>query len=158
MPAAAMKKLLLIVALAAAAYFALAPGSRTPDSHDTAVDSGASLVADGGSDAALENAFANHRSNIQVSGQGTVVKLLPDDTEGSPHQRFIVRLHSGQTVLMTHNIDLAPRIDSLHEGDTVAFYGEYVWNPKDGVIHWTHHDPQGSHPMGWIRHEGQTYQ
>ena len=125
-----MKKLLLIAVLAAAAYFALVPGSGTPRSHDSAGHPGVSLVAGDNSDAALENAFANRISNQQVAGQGTVVKILSDDTDGSRHQRFIVRLNSGQTLLMSHNIDLAQRIDSLREGDTVAFYGEYEWNPK----------------------------
>ncbi|OHE59947.1 MAG: hypothetical protein A2X71_09005, partial [Thiobacillus sp. GWE1_62_9] len=110
------------------------------------------------SDAVIEQAFANRLSDQQVEGQGTVVKTLSDDTNGSRHQRFIVRLESGRTLLVSHNIDLAPRIDALRAGDTVAFYGEYEWNPKGGVIHWTHHDPQGRHPAGWIRHAGQTYQ
>jgi len=153
-----MKKLLLIAALAAAAYFTLAPDSRPPGSHDAASHPGISLVAGDSDDAALENAFANHTSNRQLAGQGTVVKMLPDDTDGSRHQRFIIRLNSGQTLLMSHNIDLAQRIDALREGDTVAFFGEYEWNPKGGVIHWTHHDPQGRHPAGWIKHDGQTYQ
>ena len=117
-----------------------------------------SLEAHDSSDAVLENAFAQRISKLQVTGQGTVVKVLRDDGNGSRHQRFIVRLDSGRTVLVAHNIDLAPRIDALRAGDTVAFYGEYEWNPKGGVIHWTHRDPQGRHPAGWIRHDGQTYQ
>jgi hypothetical protein len=153
-----MKKLLLIVALAAAAYFAFVPHSGTLGSSDATGNPGVSLVADDSNDATLENAFTSHSSNQQVAGQGTVVKILSDDTDGSPHQRFIVRLSSGQTLLLSHNIDLAPRIDSLREGDMVDFYGEYEWNPKGGVIHWTHHDPQGHHPAGWIKHDGQTYQ
>jgi Protein of unknown function (DUF3465) len=152
-----MKKLLLIAALAAAAYFAFSLDSRTPGRHEAGSDH-VSLVAGENSDAALGNAFANRISNQQVAGQGTVVRILSDDNDGSRHQRFIVRLDSGQTLLMSHNIDLAPRIDSLREGDTVAFYGEYEWNPKGGVIHWTHRDPQGRHPAGWIKHDGQTYQ
>jgi hypothetical protein len=153
-----MKKLLLIAALAAGAYFAFVPHPGTRDSPDAPGNSAFALVADDSSDAAIETAFENHISSRQVAGQGTVVKIMSDDTESSRHQRFIVRLHSGQTLLMAHNIDLAQRIDSLREGDTVAFYGEYEWNPKGGVIHWTHHDPQGRHPGGWIKHDGQTYQ
>jgi len=153
-----MNKLLLIAALAAAAYFALVPGSGTHDSHGAAADPGVSLEARDSSDAAIENAFANRISSLQVEGQGTVVKLLADDTNGSRHQRFIVRLDSGRTLLVSHNIDLALRLDTLRAGDTVAFRGEYEWNPKGGVIHWTHHNPQGRHAAGWIRHNGKTYQ
>ncbi|MBI3432418.1 MAG: DUF3465 domain-containing protein [Hydrogenophilales bacterium] len=153
-----MNRFLLIAALAAAAYFALAPGLRTPDSRAASIRPGVPLETRDGSDALLENAFAQHISRLQVTGQGTVVKVLRDDGSGSRHQRFIVRLDSGRTVLVAHNIDLAPRIDALRAGDTVAFSGEYEWNPKGGVIHWTHRDPHGRHPDGWIRHGGQTYQ
>lgn len=153
-----MNKLLLLSAIAAAAYFALVPGPGTPDRPETASPPRVPFVTGDSSNAILENAIANRISNLQVAGQGTVVKVLPDDTHGSRHQRFIVRLNSGRTILMVHNIDLAKRIDSLRVGDTVDFYGEYEWNPKGGVIHWTHHDPQGRHPAGWLRHDGQTYQ
>ena len=153
-----MKKILLIAAFAASAYFALVPGPSTPDSHESGANPSVSLGARDSRDATLESAFANRISNLQVEGQGTVVKILADDSDGSRHQRFIVRLDSGQTLLVSHNIDLARRIGSLRAGDTVVFYGEYEWNPKGGVIHWTHHDPQGRHPAGWIKHDGQTYQ
>ena len=106
---------------------------------------------------AIGRAFANRESNIQVEGQGTVIRVLPDDLNAPRHQRFIVQLASGQTLLMTHNIDIAPRIDGLEVGDSVRFSGEYVWNEKGGVIHWTHHDPQGRHVAGWIIHNGKTY-
>lgn len=78
--------------------------------------------------------------------------------DGSQHQRFIVELSSGQTLLIAHNIDIAPRINSLQVGDSVRFYGEYEWNPQGGIIHWTHHDPNGYHVGGWIKHNGRTYQ
>ena len=109
-------------------------------------------------DNAIGRAFNSRTSDIQVEGEGVVSRILSDDLNGSRHQRFIVRLGTGQTVLITHNIDLAPRIDGLREGDTVAFNGEYVWNAEGGVIHWTHHDPQGRHVTGWIKHKGRTYQ
>ena len=106
---------------------------------------------------AIGQAFASRASDIQVAGEGTVVRILADDINGSRHQRFILQLASGQTLLIAHNIDIAPRINGLEEGDTVRFFGEYVWNAKGGVIHWTHHDPRGKHVAGWVMHNGQTY-
>jgi hypothetical protein len=105
----------------------------------------------------IAHAFASRASDVQVEGEGTVIRILPDDLDGSRHQRFIVELPSGQTLLIAHNIDLAPRIDALQEGDNVSFNGEYVWNEKGGVIHWTHHDPRGRHVAGWIKHNGKTF-
>ena len=110
------------------------------------------------SDHALASAFENRKSNVQVGGSGVVIRNLADDTNGSRHQKFILKLSSGQTLLVSHNIDLAPRINSLQKGDTVNFYGEYEWNSKGGVIHWTHHDPKGNHVSGWLKHNGVTYQ
>ena len=106
----------------------------------------------------ITRAFENRQSDVQVGGSGTVVKILPDDTRGSQHQKFILRLSSGQTLLIAHNIDLAPRISRLREGDIVEFFGEYEWNSRGGVVHWTHHDPGGQHEEGWLRHDGATYQ
>ncbi len=106
----------------------------------------------------LGRAFAERASNVQVEGEGVVNRLLADDLNGSRHQRFIIQLASGQTVLIAHNIALAPRIDGLAKGDSVRFYGEYVWNEKGGMVHWTHHDPQGKHPAGWLKHKGRIYQ
>ncbi|GAA3718360.1 DUF3465 domain-containing protein [Oceanisphaera sediminis] len=106
----------------------------------------------------LALAYENRQSDVQVEGCGRVSRLLADDNKGSRHQRFLLALPSGQTLLIAHNIDLAPRIDGLQVGDTVAFYGEYEWNDKGGVVHWTHHDPRGRHPGGWLKHNGRIYQ
>ncbi len=83
--------------------------------------------------------------------------LLRDDTKGIKHQKFIIELNSGKTILVSHNIDLAPRINTLKKGDKVEFYGEYEWNSKRGIIHWSHHDPRGKHVDGWLRHKGISY-
>ena len=109
-------------------------------------------------EAVLKQAFENEQSDIQVEGEGTVWKTLPDDNKGTRHQRFILKLSSGQTLLVAHNIDLADKIKGLKKGDKVAFYGEYEWSEQGGVIHWTHHDPAGRHEDGWLKHGGQVYQ
>lgn len=109
-------------------------------------------------DSQVARAFENGTSDVQVEGEGVVTRILADDLSGGRHQRFIVSLASGQTVLVLHNIDLAARIDGLQTGDSVSFYGEYVWNEQGGKVHWTHHDPQGRHVAGWLKHNGRTYQ
>jgi len=109
-------------------------------------------------DSPIGRAFSNRTSDVQVEGDGVVTRILSDDIEGSRHQRFIVRLTSGQTILISHNIDLAPRLEGLGEGDSVAFNGEYVWNAEGGLVHWTHHDPAGRHAAGWLKYKGRTYQ
>ncbi|MCP3985969.1 MAG: DUF3465 domain-containing protein [bacterium] len=106
---------------------------------------------------AIGEAFRSGRSDVLVTGEGRVEKLLRDDQKGARHQRFLLTLDSGQTVLIAHNIDLAPRIPDLRRGDPVQFMGEYEWNERGGVVHWTHHDPAGHHPNGWLRHNGERY-
>jgi hypothetical protein len=108
--------------------------------------------------ARIEQAFREGLSDQQVRGSGKVIRVLADDTRGSQHQRFLLELPSGLTLLVAHNIDLAPRINGLREGDDVQFFGEYEWNDRGGVIHWTHHDPAGRHPDGWLQHQGQRYE
>jgi hypothetical protein len=110
-----------------------------------------------GADVLIAEAFRNGRSNVQLGGEGKVVHLLPDDSNGSRHQRFLIELESGHTLLIAHNIDLAPRLDNLREGDLIEFYGEYEWNKKGGVIHWTHYDPNGVHPGGWLKYRGRIF-
>ena len=106
----------------------------------------------------LQQAYQNHQSDLQIQGSGRVIKTLPDDTQGLRHQRFIVKLASGQTLLFAHNIDLAPKIRGLKKVDIISFNGEYEWSEQGGVIHWTHKDPNGRHVDGWLEHNGQRYE
>lgn len=143
-----MRKLLSIVFVLGVAYVAL---------DQTGLESGFQSPGTA-PDSLVANAFANRRSDFLVEGQGEVVRVLGDDLDGDRHQRFILRLNSGQTILIAHNIDLAPRLPQLRAGDFVEFFGEYEWNEQGGVIHWTHHDPQGRHQAGWLKYRGVTYQ
>ena len=143
-----MKKLLLVVVLAAAGYVVF--GSR--DLADTAGHSSPQAAA------VSTDRIGSEADHTQVQGAGVVTRVLSDDDNGSRHQRFILRLASGQTLLVAHNIDLAPRIANLRDGDTVEFSGEYVWNAKGGIVHWTHRDPAGQHVAGWLKHGGRVYQ
>lgn len=145
-----MKKIILIAAAAAILIY-----GYVQEQGVSVIDSSSGTK---NADSIIQNAFDNRQSDLQIQGQGVVTKILPDDLEGSKHQRFILRINTGLTLLVAHNIDLAPRINSLRTGDTVGFNGEYEWNPKGGVLHWTHHDPRGHHISGWLKHNGKTYQ
>lgn len=112
--------------------------------------------AQGAGAGTIESLFESRGSRAVVEFRGRVSRVLADDNEGSRHQRFILELDSGHTVLISHNIDLAPRAP-LRAGDTVEVRGQYEWNDRGGVVHWTHHDPEGRRPGGWLRVRGQEY-
>ena len=106
----------------------------------------------------VQTAYSQQASRVQVEDSGRVAKVLADDNEGLRHQKFLVKTASGQTLLFAHNLDLAPRVDNIKVGDTIEFRGEYIYNEKGGVVHWTHRDPQHHHYDGWIKHDGVIYQ
>jgi hypothetical protein len=118
---------------------------------DTGGASLAGATASVEDDGSLQRAINARADGVPVTGRGVVQRLLPDDRDGSPHQRIIVRVTGGGTVLIAHNLDLGARIAPLAEGDTLEFAGEYAWNAKGGVVHWTHPDPRGGHRAGWLR-------
>lgn len=161
-----MKKIALL-AILAIVFFSLGRFSASPE---PAINSGATASAKTNTPApsadihvndgraALADAYTRRLQDVPIQATGRVLKVLPDDNQGSRHQRFLLDSGLGHSLLVAHNIDLAPRIPDLQRGDTVQFKGEYVWNEKGGVIHWTHHDPDGRHPGGWLKHEGRTYE
>lgn len=140
-----MQRALLLLALALVAPAPLVP-------------SPIALAANYNADQQLAFAFKNHRSGFVIEGQGTILRLLPDDTQGARHQKFLLRLTSGQVLLFAHNIDLARRVPGLQPGRPLAFRGQYEWNAKGGVIHWTHRDPSNRHSPGWLKYAGVVYQ
>lgn len=142
-----MKKILPVVVLLIAVYVGWSQLERTDDFTGVSVSNEDQRFA----------TFGERDSGQQVKGSGVVIKLLPDDNDGRRHQKFLLKLDSGQTLLVAHNIDLAPRIDSLRAGDVVKFNGVYEWKPEGGVIHWTHHDPDGRHEWGSLEHQGEIY-
>lgn len=101
--------------------------------------------------------YEEQRSGIMVSVDGNVTRILSDDNKGSRHQRFTITVPEGLSLLIAHNIDLAPRVP-IQVNDRVSIYGQYEWNNKGGLLHWTHHDPKKLHPGGWISHKNKKYE
>ncbi|EXE61544.1 DUF3465 domain-containing protein [Acinetobacter pittii] len=150
-----------VIILLIAAYFGLDLSghkqNQSPSSTIPAAQRNETTLSNNGVDT-VKAAYEQRQSNVQVQGSGRVKAILRDDNDGSRHQKFILVLKNGLSILVAHNIDLAPKISNLNKGDIVEFYGEYEYNPKGGVLHWTHHDPQGRHESGWLKHDGQIYQ
>jgi hypothetical protein len=131
-------------ALAALAIAACSAGSDQPDNMAAVQD------------------VQQHRSGQEVTVQGTVAQLLPPNTSATGrHERFVIDVHTGsgdeQLILVAHNIDIAPEVP-LKEGDEVVVHGDLEIDSTGPVIHWTHHDPSGRHPPGFIKVNGQTYE
>ena len=154
-----MKKyLLVLLAMCVALSFT---ACRAPTNNPTGSQTLESTpaVASASMDAgAIVEAYGAHRNVPQVQGSGVVTKVLKDDIKGLQHQKFLLKVSDNITILIAHNIDLAPRVEDIHEGDVIEFKGEYIYTPKGGTVHWTHKDPRGNHQAGWLKHNGKTYE
>ena len=104
----------------------------------------------------MRSAYVKADTGRWIEDSGRVVRLLTDDDDESQHQRFVVRLRRGQTLLIAHNTDVAERIP-VALGDRLQFRGLYEWNDLGGLVHWTHRDPMGRAHGGWIEFRKTRY-
>lgn len=116
-------------------------------------------------DGGISDLYRQQRSDVVVTASGTIVKILPDDEDTSDgsemHQKWLVELPSaaGQdtlTIRICHNLKFG-RVP-VAEGDRIRFKGEYEYTELGGTLHWTHHDPRGTHEDGYIEHNGTRYE
>jgi hypothetical protein len=95
--------------------------------------------------------------NAEVTGRAVVKKLLRDDVVAPRHQKFLLELTNGTTILVAHNTDVAPQVP-IQEGDQLVIHGSFIYNTKGGLIHWTHHSNSPRHQGGYIDFNGARYQ
>jgi len=91
-------------------------------------------------------------------GRGVVVRVLPDDETPPRHQRFFLRDDRGRELFFAHNVDAAPRVPDLREGDELSFRGEWRDNERGGAMHWTHRAESGRRRGGWLERDGVRYE
>lgn len=114
-------------------------------------------VDESASDSDIVRAARDQRRVDFVEGGSLVVtKLLPDDRSGLKHQKWVVRLSSGQQMEAVYNLDMCPRVQ-LSVGDVIAMGGQFVWTKKGPLLHWLHHDPRGNRPDGYVYVNGKYY-
>jgi hypothetical protein len=98
-----------------------------------------------------------HGIKREITVTARVKKILPEDKQGLPHQRFLIELSNGSTILIAHDLKYAPSLP-IKPLDVVRIHGEYIWNQLGGLIHWTHHSDTAKHESGWIDFNGLRYQ
>jgi hypothetical protein len=96
----------------------------------------------------------------EVQWSGTVVSpatFFRGTRTHAVHEQFDVRRADGATFRVIDNVDLAPRVP-VAPGDRVTVRGELVTRGQNPpIVHWTHYDPRGRHPDGWIEYAGRRY-
>jgi hypothetical protein len=133
--------------------------SAVKTSFDQGRDATDAELADGRNfdDSQVIEAQEEHLNKVELTVRAKVKKILPTDTEGLPHERFLLELSNRTTVLVAHDLKMAPSVP-IQEGDMPIIRGEYIWNERGGVIHWTHHTDTPRHEGGWIFLNGTRYQ
>jgi len=129
-----------------------------------AVVAGCAPSGQAGSDAgnaAVYQSWAQQRSKVEVTASGSVAKVL--GTRRGPsgvHTGFLLHLRGaegrGLTVRVEDNVDLTGQIP-IRAGDDVEVRGEYIYDPRGGLIHYTHRDPRGRHAGGYVRIGNRMY-
>ncbi|HEY0799054.1 MAG TPA: DUF3465 domain-containing protein [Candidatus Baltobacteraceae bacterium] len=121
----------------------------------------AHATASSDTNGAIYQAWLAHRSYIEVTASGSVARVLGiREGPSGAHEGFLLHLRgsagNGLTVKVEDNVDLTGPIP-LAPGDEVELRGEYIYNDLGGIIHYTHNDPRGVHPGGYIKVGGKTY-
>jgi hypothetical protein len=111
---------------------------------------------------AVYDAWRTGRSHLELTASGSVARTLGLRRGPSGmHEGFLLHLRGsagrGLTIRVEDNVDLTGPIP-MAAGDDVEVRGEYVYDERGGLIHYTHLDPRGRHPGGYVRVHDKVYQ
>lgn len=158
---------LLIATISTSLLFSCGSNDSTqlPDlSAPAAIQSAAPSVEIQSADKVVTNGAPYTGRTFNAVFHGTVTEILPDDTSGLKHEKFMFKLtdgldgkYNGTVVLVAHDIDRAPYVP-IKVGDTLEIKGDFLADTTpDKVLHWTHHDEKHKHPDGYIKLNGKIY-
>ena len=110
----------------------------------------------------MYDAWRAGRSHLEVTASGAVARILGErEGPSGKHLGFLLHLSGsagrGLTVRVEDNLDLTGRVP-LREGEAATVRGEYIYDSRGGLIHYTHRDPRGRHEAGYVQADGRIYQ
>jgi hypothetical protein len=107
-------------------------------------------------DQALHQDIVNDTNGAEVTFDATV---LNDPVESGGHERFEVKVPTGEMLEVDHNITLAVAVP-VHSGDRVVIHGQLYIDPGPRLgVHCTHaHTSSGCPSPGWIMLGGNYYE
>ncbi len=108
-------------------------------------------------DIGIVELYAQQESGVMVEFEARVERILSDDKVPPRHQRFILTLNNGHSVLIAHNLELSERVP-IKLNDRVKVHGMYQFNAQGGIVHWTHRDQGVGTRHGWIELGGKRYE
>ena len=99
-------------------------------------------------DQALHQDIVNDTNGAEVTFDATVTNN-PEEAGG--HERFEVKVPTGEMLEVDHNTTLAPAVP-VHAGDHVVVHGQLYIDPGPRLgVHCTHaHTSSGCPSPGWI--------
>lgn len=113
-----------------------------------------------------QRSCAGGSGHREVHDTGIVVRVLGErEGRSGLHEGFIVAVPPyapngsqeqgvSRPYRVEDNVDITGPIP-LHSGERVDVLGQFECD--DSVIHWTHRDPRGRHPSGYIKANGRLY-
>jgi hypothetical protein len=108
-------------------------------------------------DIQIVQAVSSRQSQFYVEGAELVVtNILPDDTDGLPHQKWEARLSDGSNVLVVYNSNMGDRVP-VEIGAKFSVGGQFIWTADGGLVHWVHSDPKKKRPDGYVIFNGIVY-
>jgi len=98
------------------------------------------------------------RKNVYYLEAGDLIvsKLLPDDTNGLPHQKWEAKMSNGDNVSIVYNSDMGTKVP-VKIGDHFSVGGQFIWTGHGGLVHWVHDDPKKVRPDGYVYLNGVVY-
>jgi hypothetical protein len=105
-------------------------------------------------DQALHQDIVSDSNGAEVTFDATV---LNDPAESGGHERFQVKVPTGEVLEVDHNTTLAASVPT-HAGDQIVIHGQLYIDPGPRIgVHCTHaHTSSGCPNPGWIM-LGQNY-